>query len=133
MSNMSWYLYYKGVYYDVGTKVRIKTRWGEIVTATFVGGGNYKPYVMYFNLSKPESYIVEILEPVYYKETEENVEAKKENIFTSTGSGSWSSHDDVFHGFLLYIAVMAVTIIFKERIGLWILETLIFFGWKAKK
>ncbi len=132
MSKMSWYLYYKGVYYDVGTKVRIKDIYGKIEETTFVGNGNYEPYVCCRRYGGPDNYILEIVEPVYYKETEVS-ETSKENIFMSTGSGSWSTHDDVFHGFLLYIVIMAITVIFKERIGLWILETLIFFSWKAKK
>lgn len=130
--SLGWYLCYKGQYYDAGTKVKIKNKWGEIETATFLGGGRYEPYVHYFSLNTPESYIVEVIEPVYYQESKP-VSAKKSNIFTRTGSGSWNSHDDVFHGLLLYIAVMLGGIIFKDRWLIWIIATVIFFSWKAKK
>lgn len=127
-------LLYKGQYYDVGTKVKIKTRHnGEVVT-TFRGFRRYDgltEYDYYSGMSS-EYYIVEIIEPVYYKEPEPDP-AKKVNIFMRTGSGSWNSHDDVFHGLLLYIAVMLVGSIFKDALLIWIISTLVFFSWKAKK
>lgn len=129
---LNWYLYYKGQYYDVGTKVKIKDKHNHIITTTYMGGGSYRPYVFFYSLGKPETYIVEIVEPVYYVPQQEEA-PKKASIFTRTGSGSWNSHDDVFHGLLLYIAVMLGGIIFKDRWLIWITATLIFFGWKKKK
>ena len=129
---LGWYLYYKGQYYDAGTKVKIRNKSGEIETATYLGGGSYEPYVSYFSLNKPETYIVEIIEPVYYYPQQQD-DAKKSSVFTRTGSGSWNSHDNVFYGLLLYIAVMIVGAIFKDRWLIWIMATVIFFGWKAKK
>lgn len=127
-------LYYKGKYYDIGTKVKIKTkRKGEIVTI-FRGFRRYDGLTEhdYYSGMSSEYYIVEIIEPVYYKEPEPD-STKKANAFMQTGSGSWNSHDDVFHGFLLYIAVMLGGIIFNDRWLIWIIATVIFFGWKKKK
>lgn len=125
------YLYYKGKYYDVGTKVRLRTRWSGIVKATFLGYDKYDCYLQRGGAT-PEEYIVEIIEPVYYIPPPKQKE-KKSSIFTRTGSGSWDSDEDIFHGLLLYIAVMLVALIFKDWLKIWVISTIIFFGWKAKK
>ena len=127
---------YKGQYYDVGTKVILKTKYeGEKLT-TYSG---YSPYVGYcFDGSGQimsdvflEKRIIEIVEPVYYQEPPPD-KSKQENILFRTGSGSAEHDDDVFHGFLLYLAVMIVGVIFKDRWLIWIVATLIYFGWKKK-
>lgn len=125
------YLYYKGQYYDVGTRVKLKTRWSGVVETTFLG---YKTYdcCLERDGATPEDYIVEIVKPVYYVSPQQQ-DSKKSNVFTRTGSGSWNSDDDVFHGLLLYIAIMLGGIIFNDRWLIWIIATVIFFGWKAKK
>lgn len=128
------YLYYKGQYYDVGTRVMLKTRWCGVVLATFQGYGEYDGKGAY-SLSggpNPDDYIIEIVEPVYYVEPEPT-SPKKSSIFTRTGSGSWGSSDEVFVGLVLYIAVMLVATIFKDRIGIWILATIVYFNWLKKK
>lgn len=125
---------YKEQYYDVGTKVKIKTRWHGEVVATFLGYDEFDNVLKYEIPvgAQIENYIVEIIEPVYYQGSKPNA-YKKSSIFTRTGSGSASSSDDVFHGLLLYIAVMLGGIIFNDRWLIWIAATVIFFGWKAKK
>ena len=130
--------HYKGKYYDIGTSVKIKTESGEVLT-TFLGcirDPVYKHVLYYFDGLPPRPnfthLITEIVKPVYYQETFID-ESKKANIFIRTGSGSWNSHDDVFHGLLLYIMVMIGGIIFNDRWLIWIVATIIFFGWKAKK
>lgn len=120
---LGWYLYYKGKYYDAGTKVKIKNKWGEIETATFLGGGRYEPYVHYFSLNAPESYIVEIIKPVYYQEPEQ----QKPKPF------SLPAGDGPFYALLWYIAVMVVGTIFKDRLLIWVVATWIFFSYIKKK
>lgn len=124
------YLYYKGVYYDVGTKVKLKTRWYGIVEATFLG---YRTYDCLLERAgaTPDDYIVEIIEPVYYIPPPEPA-PKKANIFFRTGSGSAAHNDDVFHGFLLYLAVMFGGLLFKDCVLVWISATIVYFSWKAK-
>lgn len=125
------YLYYKGQYYDVGTKVKLKTRWSGVVETIFLGYETYDCYLERAS-ANPDDYIVEIIEPVYYVPPEKQ-EGEKSNVFMRTGSGSWNSDDDIFHGLLLYIAVMLVGTIFKDRLLIWIIATWVFFSWKAKK
>lgn len=132
-------LHYKGHDYMPGTKVLLKTKYKGQVATTYLGRSKYERYQFEglalgdfaFGMD-PEYFIVEIIEPVYYKEPPID-ESKKANILVRTGSGSWDSHDDVFHGLLLYIVVMIGGIIFKDRWLIWIMATIIFFGWKAKK
>lgn len=134
MINKCQCLHYKGQYYDIGTKVKLKDKWNKIVIATYKGRGEFDGISKYafYSLMPPEHYIVEIIEPVYYQEKENN-DGKKSSIFTRTGSGSWQSSDEVFYGLTWYIAVMLVGIIFKDRWLIWIIATWIFFGWKKKK
>lgn len=132
--NLNWYLYYKGIYYDVGTKVKMKTKYqGEIIT-TFLGNGQYEGLGRYsfYSGMPPEYYIIEIIEPIYYKESEVEP-TKKSNVFTRTGSGSWNSHDEIFGGLIWYVAIMIIGTIFIDRWLIWIVATAVFFGWKAKK
>lgn len=132
--SISEYFEYKGKKYGCGTKLKVMTRYDGVVETTYLGGKKYdgiSPYGLALGPS-PESYIVEIIEPVYYVPPSQQ-EGKKSSIFTRTGSGSWNSDDDVFHGLLLYIVVMLGGIIFKARWLIWIMATWIFFGWKKKK
>ena len=125
---------YNGQYYDIGTKVILKTKYkGEVIT-TYLGDGRFDGFSIYDYPSGVPSkyYIKEIIEPIYYQE-DSIEESKKSNIFIRTGSGSWGAHDDIFHGLLLYVAVMLGGIIFNDRWLIWIAATIIFFGWKAKK
>lgn len=41
--------------------------------------------------------------------------------------------DGLFLGWVWYIFLMSVSIIFKDAIGLWTLISIVFFGWRAKK
>lgn len=139
------YFEFKGVKYGVGTIVNVP-KWTEvwmfskddlITEAVFVGGGrfNFTKQSGSVFLSgdklkgKYEEYI-EIINPVYYQEPDP---PKPTNIFFRTGSGTWDAHNDVCIGFIWYIVAMLITMIFKERIGMWILETIIYFVWKSKK
>lgn len=120
-------LFYKGQYYDVGTKVKIKTQWhGEMIT-TFLGYGRFENVSKYEIpiCAQIERYIVEIIEPVYYKEPEPTPQKRK---FFSLPAG-----DGPFYALLWYIAVMVVGTIFNDRWLIWIVATLIFFGYIKKK
>jgi hypothetical protein len=127
-------LYYKGVYYDVGTVVKLRTKWDEEIITTFLGGRKYEgvcKYDFYF-LDSPETYIIEIIKPVYYTPPQRNA-SKTSSIWTRSGSGSSTSSDEIAIGLIWYIAVMLVAIIFKDRLLIWIAATIIFFAWKHTK
>jgi len=49
---------------------------------------------------------------------------KKKNEFDIEG---------MFLGWLWYVFLMALSIIFKDRIGLWIMISVIFFSWRSNK
>lgn len=124
---LNWYLYYKEQYYDAGTKVKIQTKYGDVVVATYIGYGRYDSVNIY-----EFHHIIEVIEPIYYM-PQKVYSSKKTNIFTRTRSGSWQSHSEVCLGLVWYIVVMIVATLFVDRIGLWVLITFIFFSWKGKK
>lgn len=131
------YMKFRGAYYDVGTICKVKGPKGP-VTVKFTGwvqgrfdknfeivDKNLNPFFyMYDDYDRVgvNDYCLEIINPVY---------PQKEELVTTPVSGrekppSW----DVEVAWIWYIAIMLGTVIFKERIGLWILETVVFFGWK---
>lgn len=127
------YMKYKGQYYDKGTIVKIRGVLG-VVKAEFIGWtyNNYgcfrpvneKESCLYskYNPSGVNAYIVEIVKPVYPNLTS----VISEKVDNSNKPSSW----EIEVAWIWYIVIMAVTIIFKERIGLWVLESAVFFGWK---
>lgn len=123
-------LYYQGKYYMSGTKVKVRDRLGKEQIVTFLHDHYYSPAVPYASMKRPEEYIIEIVEPIYYNPPSQK--HKKTNIFFRTGSGSAEHDDEVFHGFLLYLFVMIVACIFNGRLKIWMLATLIYFAWKKK-
>lgn len=144
------YFEFKGVKYGIGTIVKVPSstdiRWVSPKKysheATFIGNSTFRYnkllgcitlYEDGSNLigGKYEEYI-EIIEPVYYQEPQP-LPAKKGSIWTRTGSGSWDAHGDVCIGLIWYIVIMLVATIFKDRIAIWIITTIVFFSWKARK
>jgi hypothetical protein len=131
------YMKYQGVYYDKGTIVRLRGPNGP-VDATFMGWqqgdrGNFEPidgrsYRMYnsYGLQGANKYVLEILHPVY-----PNLRSIEERC---SGFGmperdkppSW----DVEVAWIWYIVIMAVAIIFKDRLMIWTFVSAVFFLWK---
>lgn len=144
---MKYYFEFKGVKYGIGTIVKVPStlelRWrprDEIMETARFGGnscfefvhkrGSINLYESSGHLSgKYEDYI-EIVEPVYYQESES---PKAQNIFLRTRSDTWDAHNDVCIGLIWYIAIMLFATIFKDRVGIWILATIVYFSWKSKK
>lgn len=118
------YLYFQGKYYDVGTKVLIKTHWSGVQEATFDGWTGYPfrgegtwGYDYYqFNVDK---YIVDIIEPI-------EVNLKPINVNNKDCPPDW----DVEIGWIWYILIMVVGTIFNARLLIWIVATVVFFSWK---
>ncbi len=140
------YFEFKGVKYGIGTIAKVPRNLDLInlprekimMESEFVGGDRFifKDIKGFINLyegsghlsGKYEQYI-EIIEPVYYQEPEP---LNPQNIFLRTQSGSWDAHNKVCTGLIWYILVMLVGIIFKERLLIWIVATIVFFIWKSK-
>ena len=117
------YLYFKGKYYDVGTKVLIKTQWSGIQEATFVGWGTWpfrgeKVSDSYYSW-ETEKYIVKIIEPV-------EVVLQPTNANDRKRPPSW----EIENGWIWYILIMLVGSIFNARWLIWIVATIYFFSWK---
>ena len=118
------YLYFQGKYYDVGTKVLIKTRWNGVQEATFYGwtgfpfrgenvwGQNYYSFDV-------EKYIVDIIDPI-------EVNLQPISVDNKDCPPDW----DVEIGWIWYILIMVVGTIFNARLLIWIVATVVFFSWK---
>lgn len=141
------YFEFQGVKYGVGTIVRVPTtrdiRWLPkdklVKEAKFVGQSKFvfiptTRFVILYeslgHLSGAYEEYIEIVKPVYYQEPEP---LKTTNVLFRTGSGTWDAHNDVCIGFIWYLAAMIITTLFKGCIVFWVLETIIYFAWKAKK
>lgn len=141
------YFEFNGVKYGVGTIVKVPSVVGvrllhnesPMVAAEFVGGAcfvfcNQNNYIHlyessdYFSGEGKQS--IEIIKPVYYQEPSAQ---NNTNIFIKTKSGSWDAHNDVCVGLVWYIAIMLLALIFKARLAIWLLTTIIYFSWKANK
>ena len=128
------YMKYKGKYYDVGTICKIKGRNGPKLVRfmgwhfnnnrwnfELVDKNDYGLYDSY-DRAGVSAYCLEIVKPVY------------PNLMLTTSIQTDNRDKPSFWNievaWVWYIAIMVVTVIFKERIGLWILESVVFFGWK---
>lgn len=118
------YLYYKGKYYDSGTKVKMKTKWNGIIVTTFLGNAKYEGVHEVVNAVPSENYIIEIIDPVYAPEQEGNVDAGENSKYNPR-------QGDIQIGWIWYIIVMLVGSIFNDRWLIWIAATVIFFIWKG--
>ena len=136
------YFDFHGVRYGVGTIVKLK--WEQYGCrrniercngiAEFVGGmdsGYIKfngiiPGEKYENcgigwVAKPEDKIEEIIKPVYY-DNKPTWQIALEN-YNNTPK---LCRRDIAPGTILYIASILITVIFKDRIGLWLIETFLY-------
>lgn len=128
------YMKYKGEYYDVGTICKIKGRNGPKLVRfmgwhfnnnrwnfELVDKNDYGLYDSY-DCAGVMAYCLEIVKPVRPNLTL----VASTQVDNRNKPPSW----DVEVAWIWYIAIMLVTVIFKDRIGLWILESVMFFGWK---
>ena len=128
------YLKFRGQYYDVGTKVKIKLGGGtnKVVETVFLGwsyngsGGGKSfecefPYSKNYDYSTTELYIVEIIHPIYPK-----LEIITEKTVNRNCPDSW----DIEIGWVWYILIMVVGAIFKDRVMIWFFASAVFFLWK---
>lgn len=127
------YMKYKGKYYDIGTICKIKGMDGPKLVRfmgwhfnnrcsfELVDKNDYGLYDSY-DRAGVMAYCLEIVRPVHPNLTPV--------MSTQTDHNKKPPSWDVEVAWIWYIVIMLVTVIFKDRIGLWILESLIFFGWK---
>ena len=132
-----YFIFYKGLCYDVGTKLKFKAYSGQypykyylgikkgkiekfIGSAVFIKGddGELYKYSTIENLVDFDNIIVEIIRPVYYI-PENQADGRERPV-------PW----DIETGWIWYIIIMTVGIIFKDRITIWVFTSIIFFLWK---
>ncbi len=134
------YLPYKGIYYDVGTRLRFKARANGfyvgvregviekfINTTMFIKAddGIIYEFCTTRNLVNFDKEILEIIEPVYW--------APPEETLTQHNNQNRPAPWDIEIGWIWYIVIMIVGSIFKERFMVWVMATAIFFLWKSGK
>ena len=133
---VEYFIRYKGQCYDVGTKLRFypHAQWVGSVIGTieqFVGkfvfikveDGHVYSFSTSANNGTFDKIIIEIINPVYYVEP---LVERKHGIM----GGQLPSEDDMFVGWVWYIVIMLVGVIFNERLSIWVVATLVFFLWK---
>ena len=132
---VEYFIRFQGKCYDVGTRLRFRTRaasWASILEGKIEWISHNVFYIRLtdgkgWQLSKMfglENTIVEIIEPVYYEEP------PVEYVRGIRGSGPLPSEDAIFVGWVWYIVIMVVGIIFKDRLMIWVFASAIFFLWK---
>ena len=132
---VEYFIRYKGLFYDVGTRLRFKAYsygyyWGIkegevekfIGTTAFIRGddGVLYEYSTTKWLVNFDKVIIEIIEPVYY-----DMERATNN------NHNYPSSWDAEIGWIWYIIIMVVGSIFKARLMIWIFATAYFFLWKS--
>ena len=119
------YLKYKGVYYDVGTKVKVKTQFRGIREATFVGWYPQTGFVGegvtgFYCWANADRDVVEILEPKYPEDV----------VWVKDDYRELPSYAAIDFGWVIYIIVMIAGVFFYDRWLVWIGATAFFFLWK---
>lgn len=137
---VEYFIRYKGLCYDVGTKLKFKARFRagsysfyqgvkEGVIEQFINStvfiraedGELYNFSTIRNLVDFDKEIVEIIEPVYYIPKPQ------------TSDRNYNRPDpwDVEVGWIWYIIIMVVGTIFNSRLLIWVAATTIFFSWKS--
>jgi len=128
---VEYFIRFNGQCYDVGTRLRFKNctaSWAIILEGKIEWISHNHFYIRLIDgsgwqLSKVrplDNIIVEIIEPVYYEEPQK----------VYVNNRICPPEEDIFVGWLWYIVIMAVGIIFKDRLMIWVFATAYFFLWK---
>ena len=131
---VEYFIRYKGLLYDVGTRLKFKAYsygyyWGEkegviekfIGSTVFIKGddGILYEYSTTKYLVDFDKVIIEIIEPIYYT-------LEKSSVADRDCPPSW----DIEIGWIWYVILMVVGAIFKARIIIWVFVSAYFFLWK---
>ena len=131
---VEYFLRYQGKCYDVGTKLRFRSFPGDrsegmvgviekfVGSTVFIRGSDGCLYGVSTNphLKHQLSPIVEIINPVYYKAPSVVYGCER----------AYPSEESVFIGWVWYIAIMLIGMIFKDRFMIWTFTSAVFFLWK---
>ena len=129
---VEYFMRYQGKCYDVGTRLRFYPFNGLFVTPidgviekftstwAFIRGDDGRLYQFSTVTNRFDSIVVEILSPVYYEETP----------VVYIRGGVCPPEGEIFIGWVWYILIMLVGVIFNERLLIWGFATAVFFLWK---
>ena len=131
---VEYFIRFQGKCYDVGTKLRFRTQsasWASILEGKIEWISHNVFYIRLtdgggWQLSKTfglENTIVEIIEPVYYKEP-------PVEYVRGLRGGACPPEDEIFVSWVWYILIMVVGVIFKDRLMIWVFVSAVFFLWK---
>lgn len=124
---------YKDELYFSGTKVSIKTR-GRICIASYSHKYRNSDNITVHDFIADHLHImvkdyelddciIQIIEPVRWEDI-------KEKSRIGSKSGTIPPEGDIFIGWIFYILIMAIGVIFKQRLLIWVFATAVFFLWK---
>lgn len=126
---VEYFLRYRGICYNVGTRLKFKpSYWSDPIEGKVEYISHHTVFIQLtdgskWKLSKVQSLdntITEIIEPVYYEE----------HPIVYKRSGAHPSEESVFIGWVWYIAIMLIGVIFKDKFTIWVFATAAFFLWK---
>lgn len=132
--NLRNYFEYKGKKYYTGTIFIMKVS-KRLCEYTFVGYNvDYKALLC----KSVNSQQVRSLIPIWESVLNKNLVSITDKIDTSVHSPAEKKMKDtqidgLFLGWMWYIFLMIISVIFKDAIGLWILWSVVFFSWRKKK
>jgi len=128
---VEYFIRFQGKCYDVGTRLKFKrstAKWERVLEGKIEWIGRHVFYIRLTDgcgceLSKVwplDNIIIEIIEPVYYEEPQK----------VYVRGGPCPPEGELFVGWVWYIVIMLVGIIFKDRFAIWVFATVVFFLWK---
>jgi hypothetical protein len=129
---VEYFIRFKEKCYDVGTKLKFRNPYGKSIMEGEIILISHNHFCVKlidgteWQLSKTrplDNIIIEIINPVYYKEP-------PVVYGRSIAGGALPYEDAIFIGWVWYIIIMIVGIIFKECVMIWVFASLIFFAWK---
>ena len=134
------YFYYNGNNYYAGTKMLVKDWNGDApIEVTFkchnVDSNDYVYTNMYGGdiLMSSDLFYSRIIKIIEQKDLTTLVNELEASGAFDQNTIKDSQIDGLLLGWIWYIFLMAISTIFNDRIGLWILISIVFFGWRNAK
>ena len=134
------YFVYNGVKYYSGTIIKIK-RFGTTKEAVFLGHNtDINQYMVRFDASNVVFYRSDAFNKDIVEITNQSngnfidwTQSENERLHPKLTMEREMSTDGMILAWIWYILIMLVAVIFKDRIGIWALASIIFFNYRNKK
>lgn len=125
------YFTYKGIMYPRGTIFTIMNMNNEIEASFLraIDGGRESMYCYKCQGKELWSYEHLFYSYIYRVTDKVDPEVKPPKVIVRKDS----QIDGLVLGWMWYIFLMVISTIFKDNIGLWIFESIVFWSWRAKK